>query len=794
MNGFTGAWASSAGGAWDFRLGPAACAVWATTVLGLWMGWPVAAGIGVAGLAVLLVVWFTARAHPWIYAVAAVLLVMVVSAAGIALRMHQVTAHPLHEIAHHGKTVTVRARLVETPRPLHGASYGVRKAEDRALARADLVAVQDRGRWTQAGGEIVLLVPTAGWRYLIAGQQVTGTGRAVPARSGELAVAAVQMARPPHDISAAPLWQQAAGGLRHGLRHASDAVLSPDIAALLPALVVGDTSEIPAELDRDLKASGLTHLMAVSGANVAIICGSVLIVLRAVGAGPRGSAAGAGVALLGFVTLTGPEASVLRAAVMGSVALLALVLGRERSALPALCGSVIVLLLISPELATDVGFALSVVATAGLVLLAPGWAHALHAKGIPKVVAEALAAAAAAHVVTAPIIAAIAGEVSVVAIFANLLAEPVIAPATVFGVLATVTTALSGWVADGFVWLSAPEIRWLAAVARHSARVPGATFPWPAGAIGGVILAVAVLVSLIMLRHKRIRYAAGVLLLAVGLFIVPVKIFAPRWPAQGWSVVACDVGQGDGLVLATGQPHTAVVIDTGPDPLRYSDCLRRLDIRRIPLILLTHLHADHVSGLAAVLADHAVGAIAIGGLHEPKWAMADVIRDTHARGVRLMSLSAGQRMAWPGLVLDVVGPVGSLARASSAQDANDASLVVRAATPAGRVLLTGDIELEGQSQLVSSGVDLRADILKTPHHGSRYTTPRFLSAVRPRLALISVGSGNRYGHPSPLVVSAMQGMGTKVLRTDQEGDIAVIPGQRGPATLSRGDPVRARSP
>jgi competence protein ComEC len=134
--------------------------------------------------------------------------------------------------------------------------------------------------------------------------------------------------------------------------------------------------------------------------------------------------------------------------------------------------------------------------------------------------------------------------------------------------------------------------------------------------------------------------------------------------------------------------------------------------------------------------------------------------------------------------------VGSLARARSAEQANDASLVLRATTPAGRLLLTGDVELVGQSQLLASKQDLRADVLKVPHHGSRYTAPRFLLAIRPRLAVISVGADNNYGHPSPLVVGALARSGTSVLRTDHEGDIAVLPGRDGPRAVSRGDPHR----
>ena len=779
-------------GVLDLRLVPAALAVWAVTALGLVWGWMPAALVAAVATGAVPVVWGTSTKRS--NGLLVVLILAAVAGTGVALSVHQVESHPLRTAATHGARTVVRVELADRPTPLHGASFGASKAEDRALAKATLQAVREHGQWIRAGGDVLLLVPTAQWRDLIAGQEVTVTGKAVVPQNGELAVAMLQVSQPPKSVSAAPAWQRGAEVLRDGLRRTSASVLSPIAAALLPGLVVGDTTALPPEVVRDFHTSGLAHLMAVSGANVAIVCGAVLLLLRLCGAGPVVSAVGAGLALAGFVILAGPAPSVLRAAVMGAIALLALVLGRDRSALPALSASVMVLVLLSPGLAMSAGFVLSVIATAALVLLAPGWAESLRARGVPPGVAEALAVSAAAHVVTAPVVAALSGEVSVVALAANLLAEPVVAPATVLGVLATITAPVSPWLAEAFTWLSAPELEWLAAVAHHAAAFPGAAFSWPAGSFGGLLLAALTLLSLIVLRNKKIRWTVAALVLVVGLCFLPVRVLAPGWPAQGWSVVACDVGQGDGLVLSTGEPHTAVVVDTGPDPTLYADCLKRLRIDRIPLALLTHLHADHVSGLRAVLADRTVGAVAIGGLREPAWAMADIARDTRARGVRVMPLSAGQQMRWPGLVLEVLGPVGSLARTTSADDANDASLVVRATTSAGRILLTGDIELAGQSQLMSAGADLRADVLKTPHHGSRYTTPRFLAAVRPRLALISVGNGNRYGHPSPLVVSALTRAGAKVLRTDQEGDIAVVPGNQGPVTISRGGPVRARSP
>jgi competence protein ComEC len=330
----------------------------------------------------------------------------------------------------------------------------------------------------------------------------------------------------------------------------------------------------------------------------------------------RGSPVLAAVALAGFVVLARPSPSVLRAAVMGVVGLAALSTGNRKAALPALAAAVLVLVLVDPDLAAAPGFALSVLATAGLLLLAPRWRQVL-ARRLPGWLADALAVPAAAQVACGPVVVALSAELGLLSVPANLLAVPAVAPATVLGVAAALLAPVWLPAAQAVAWLAWLPTAWLVLVARTGAQLPGATTAWPAGARGALLLAGLSAALLLVLRHRPWRRAvaagtAGAVAAAAALALV-----RPAWPPPGWFLVACDVGQGDAVVLHAG-PGRAVLVDVGPDPRAVDRCLRRLDVRQVPLVLLTHDHADHVDGLAGVLRGRTVGQVQVGPLDEPR--------------------------------------------------------------------------------------------------------------------------------------------------------------------------------
>lgn len=775
----------------DARLVPVTLVVWLGVLLGLLWGFPAATACSAAAIsvaAVLALRWRGARPRR-VVACLAVLVGGAVVAVPVAWRLAEAEHDPVRGYAARGAVAAVRLTVAERPRPLRPAGYADRQAGARSVViPVDLEEVMAAGTPVATAGRAVVIAPFEGWSRILPGQRVSAAGTLAPARGAGLTVAVLYVRGPPVHAGPAPWWQRAAESMRAALRRAC-AVVPEEPAGLLPGLVVGDTSALPARVEREFTDAGMSHLTAVSGSNLVIVCGAVLLVLRALGSSPRFSATAAGLVLVGYLVLVGPEPSVLRAGVMGGVGLLAVALGRRGSALPALAAAVCGLIVWDPAMAVSFGFALSVVATAGLVLLAPRWAEALVRRGVPPGFAEGLAVPLAAFVVTAPVIAGMAGRVSVVSVLANVLAAPVVAPATILGVLAAALAPAWAWGAAVLVRLARPEAEWLILVARRASAVPGAVLPWPGGWWGGLLAAVALAAIAVLLRSRRARMGLAVLLAVVMLVFVPVRVIAPGWPPRGWVAVACDVGQGDAIILAAGEPGRAVVIDTGPEPGPVDTCLDRLGVQRVPLVVLSHLHADHIGGLVSLFEGRAVGAVAVGPGRAPGWAWRQVGEIAARRHVPLLELAEGRRLDWPGLRLDVLGPryVGPRqADKADGTEVNNTSVVLRATTSAGRMLLTGDVELAAQADLLADGVDVHADILKVPHHGSRFSLPQFLGAVSPRVALVSVGAGNTYGHPNRTTVDTLSGLGALVARTDTDGDTAVIPDAQGPAVVRRG--------
>ena len=544
------------------------------------------------------------------------------------------------------------------------------------------------------------------------------------ARTGALLISRGPITATPQASS----WAKSLAAIRLGLRNASG---SGDGASLIPGMVLGDTSLQSDQFKSDMRRSGLTHLVAVSGANFAIVSAFVLWCMQFLFRSMRFRIIATAIALICFIALVRPSPSVLRAAAMAAVLLISYGTRRGADSLPALGFAIALVVVGDPWQAREPGFALSVLATAGLLLYAPRVTN-FFARGVPKLLAQAAAPPVAAMVFCAPVIVALSGFLSPASLFANLFAAPAVAPITITGFIAALISPLSPQLSALLITCVKPLAIWIAWVADWAAGFRVLTLQ--KGLIG--FLVIAVVIALFLLAPKRLVITVVILVLSLS--------YLQRFPAGEWQVANCDIGQGDGSAINLGK-HRAIVIDTGPDPELIDRCLKQLGVREIPLLIITHGHADHIAGWPGVTKGRKVG---------QTW------YQNVKRGAR------AQLESTEGPVdIEVLWPD------SGSYDPNNSSIAVRITTKDYTLFAGGDMEPLSQNMIATTMREV--DIYKVSHHGSAYQDEIFTRALSPQVAMISVGAGNSYGHPAPATLELLAQTGAKVLRTDRDGAIAI---------------------
>lgn len=757
----------------DLRLVPASAAAWGAAALGL--GW--APGLAIATAVAL---WaagalLAGRRPATVGSTRRVLALAIVIGGGAmavaGLRAQAVQAGPLADLAADSATVHLTGLVTSDPVRRDGtfAPYVlVTMSVEHVLARGESTGVRSP----------VLLIGEVSWLHVSYGERVDAFGHLQQADSPDLA--AVMIASGSPSVTAQAGWvTRQVGKVRGGLTEAASPLPAAE-RALLPSLVDGDDSAMPADVTADFKTTGLTHLLAVSGSNLTLVLGFVLFVAKWLRVRGYALSVVGAVAVILFVLVARPQPSVLRAAAMGMVALAGLSSGSRARGVRVLCVAVIALVLADPWLARSIGFLLSTLATLGILLLAARWRDQL-ARWLPPLLAEAVAVPLAAQLVCTPAIAAISGQVSLVAVLANIVVAPAVGPATVASLLAGLIALVNDTLGHVAGRAAGIPLWWIVWVATHGAQVSGASVAWGAGVMSILVLTamcccLVVLTPTILPRPAPCLAIVVVLLLA--LFHPPGRI---GWPPDGWVMVMCDIGQGDGVVLNAGG-GAAVVVDTGPDPVLMDGCLDQLGVKTIPLVVLSHFHADHVDGLPGVLSGRTVSEIETSPYDVPVDRYDAVTAWAAAAGVPMTVAALGEVRRVGQLVWKVVGPPAQTAAGDGSTGGsidegsgpNNASVVMLLRVGGVRILLTGDAEPAEEDAILASGVDVRVDVLKEAHHGSAAQDPRFLAATGAAVSLISVGADNPYGHPAPQTLSWLAQLDMRVYRTDQDGDIALV--------------------
>jgi competence protein ComEC len=526
-------------------------------------------------------------------------------------------------------------------------------------------------------------------------------------------------------------------------------------------MVLGDTSKQTAEFKLAMKRSGLTHLVAVSGANFAIVSGFVLWLMQFIFRNRKYRIGATALSLIFFIALVRPSPSVLRAAAMAAVVLFAMSHRRAADSLPALGFAIAAVVIADPWQARDAGFALSVLATAGLLLAAPKIIAVLQ-RFLPKKLAESFAPPIAAVLFCAPVLVALSGFLSPMSIIANLLAAPAVAPITVLGFIAALIHPFLPGVAGVLILIIRVPAAFIGFVAKWSASF--SVLELGKGASGFLaIVVVALCIWIFRTFFREHRKATVILLIA----LLVTSNWATRFPGIDWQVGNCDIGQGDAMVINLGKQR-GVVIDVGPDPQLIDRCLKQFGITQVSILILTHFHADHVEGLPGLLKGRSVGQVWVSPQIDPAFES-----DRVQRWLKVIP----QIPVTAGFTAQIQGERGTINLQAiwpklGAQDTpNNSSIVMKINSADFSLLAAGDIEPIAQSQLVQQLSQV--DLYKVAHHGSRYQDLNFMRALSPRISIISVGKGNTYGHPAPQTIAALSRIGSTVYRTDLDGALAI---------------------
>ena len=559
---------------------------------------------------------------------------------------------------------------------------------------------------------------------------------------------------------------------------ASIAGVTPDAKTLVAGLAIGEIAELSEELEEKMRIVSLTHLVAVSGSNCAIVVGMVYLIAVGLRFGRTGRTVISLTALLLYVLLIGPDPSVLRAGVMAASVILMIALGRRTWALNALALAALVLLIADPWLSVEFGFGLSVLATAGILLLAPAMSERLSTR-MPVPLALGLSVTMSAQLFCLPLLMQLQPGLATYSVIANLLAGPMVAPVTVLGMIALLVSPFAPWLTGLISFLASFGTWVIEMVAIIFADLPIAYFPWATGLPATILSTLLILAVGAWLRAGPVPLrqlgVSAVVVIAVTTISIPAasEILPKSWPMKNWQVVACDVGQGDALVIQS-LGRTAL-IDVGADDDLVDACLSELSIRRIDLLVLTHFDFDHVGGLAGAIKGREVSTAIISGFPDDRPATAISLEQLSDAGVTLVKADTSISGVLGEYSWQILGPS---TEATEAKDSNDASVAMVFSGLQFDLLLLGDLGESGQQRISAAAVKLlgasaKPLVLKVSHHGSNDQSAELHEILRPDLSVISVGETNGYGHPGKPLLDLLKRSGSQVLRTDLHGSIAI---------------------
>lgn len=568
-------------------------------------------------------------------------------------------------------------------------------------------------------------------------------------------------------------------------------------ASLVASMVYGVTAApLPREIVERFRQSGTIHVLVVSGAQISLLAISLLCLLRA----RRGAlhwwhAVLVLPVLALFALMVGYGPSVRRAVAMCMLLLFAGASRRDYDAYTGLAVAGLIIMLLDPEAAADVGAQLSFAAAFGVIHFAPRRRQALDAATGGLLRAEpwwlhygryVMYGSFGAWAMVVPILAHHFRSFPTLSAVSNIVVVPLSGVLVVTGFITTGAALVLPPIAVAMNWMNRHLIDAVLGVVKVGAALPFGYETATYMPLLVVILWYAVLLLVVAIARSEWRERVtwpNVLLVVLVVAAVLLAYYAATLPGPRLSVALLDVGDGDCIVIRSPSGK-AMLVDAG-ERLGYgrdSDVAKRVvlpyllmqGISRLDYVVATHPHDDHISGLPSVLREMRVGRVLECGLPGDSAVYERYVAAARAARVQRRAVRRGERIdLGSGAVAAVLAPARPLLRGTD-DDLNNNSVVIKLVYGEVSFLLTGDLQAEGEARLLRGGSNLRATVLKVPHHGAATScTPEFLRAVSPRWALISTGGSAHLGHPSEEVIERLEAVGAQVLRTDIDGAITV---------------------
>jgi competence protein ComEC len=566
--------------------------------------------------------------------------------------------------------------------------------------------------------------------------------------------------------------------IRNGIINVINKSLPTDQAGLLNGMLIGYKAGLSKEVQGNFSDSGLSHIMAVSGMNVAFIVMPLVFLFKKFYIKQKIANSIIIVLLILFVFIAGFSPSVVRAVIMGIVILIGQMIRRESDVITSMSLAAIILLIYNPYTFFDIGFQLSFAATFSLVLFYKNIKGMLNFKYIPGFLADLLAVTLAAQIGVYPLIIYYFNKISVISVISNIIVVPMVEAITIIGFIMAAVGQVNIVFSQLIGYINCSFLTFILFISKNIINLPFAVIKVTTPS-GGLVFSYYIVVLYFLwlkpkykLKVRKKYYAAVLFVIAV---IIIIRIATPK----SLEVVFIDVGQGDSELIRTASGKTVLIDGGGYNSTTNPDSnigdttiipfLLDYGVSKLDIVIATHGHEDHIQGLRPVLQSFNVGRLVL-----PDWPdeteFNSLLDITKARRIPLSKCEAGDNIKLDDKTsLKVLYPVKGTEEVIS--DLNEHSLVAKLIYKKISVLFTGDLDESVENVLIKGKADIKADVLKVPHHGSVYSTHQsFLDVVRPSAAVISVGK-NTFGHPSPVVLDRLKSFGVKVFRTDQSGAI-----------------------